>query len=247
MGVTGVFSRGEFGRITGFYGTYMSGPVRRLAPNAQKPEGMGDVEWQMREWINFEWLSGGALVEQCIHTVDKLAWAFGDKPPIAAVASGGRTQVTGISDLWDNYSIAYEYENGLFGHIGQRWWRKCHGENISRVICEGGVFYGPWKCYIDDADGKRAWSYKPERGVQQDMYQVEHDEFFAGIRNGKHVGFGEQMAYSTALGILGREAAHTGKRLTWKQLFESDEDNAPDNLQFDDDFPVPAPARPGMG
>lgn len=237
---------GEFGRVTSFYGTYLTSPVRPLKPGAQKPEGMSDVEWQVKEWISFEWLSGGPLIEQCIHTVDKLNWAMGDKPPVAAVANGGRAQLTGISDQYDHYSIAYEYENGVFGHINQRWLRKCHSENLSRVVCEGGTLYGPWKVSIEDKDGKTAWKYKATKGEEQDMYQVEHNEFFAGLRSGKHVEKLEAMANSTALGILGREAAHTGKRLTWDALFKSNEDKAPDNLKFGDDFPVPAPPIPGV-
>lgn len=237
---------GELGRITGFYGTYLGSPVRPLAPGAKKPEGMGDVEWQLRSWINFEWLSGGPLIEQTIHVIDKMSWAMGDKAPVAAVATGGRAQLTGISDTYDHYSIAYEYENGTFCHIGQRWLRKCHSENISRVVCEGGTLYGPWKCYIDDPKGKRIWDYKGKKGEEQNMYQVEHNELFAGIRNGKHVQFLEHMTQSTALGILGREAAHTGKRLTWEKLFESNEKMAPDDLKLGDKFKIPAPPVPGM-
>lgn len=237
---------GEFGRITGFYGTYMGGPVRPLAPDAKKPEGMGDVEWQMRNWINFQWLSGGPLIEQCIHAIDKLAWAMGDKDPVAAVANGGRAQITGPSDNYDHYSIAYEYPNGMFCHINQRWWRRCYGENISRVVCEGGTFFGPWKCYIDDPDGKRVWTYKREKNVEQDMYQIEHNELFAGIRSGKIVQFGKQMARSTALGLLGREAAQTGKRLTWEAHMKSTEDLAPDKLNFGDDFPIKPAPIPGQ-
>ncbi len=237
---------GEFGRITSYYGTYLASPARPLAPDAKKPDGMGDVEWQVREWINFEWLSGGPLIEQCIHAIDKLAWTMGDKPPVAAVANGGRAQLTGISDQYDHYSIAYEYPNGFFGHINQRWLNKCHSENISRVVCEGGTFFGPWNCYIDDPDGKRVWTYAAKEGEEQDMYQVEHNEFFAGLRSGKHVEKLEQMANSTALGLLGREAAHTGKRLTWDAFFKSTEDKAPDDLKFGDDFPVPLPPIPGM-
>ncbi len=50
------------------------------------------------------------------------------------------------------------------------------------------------------------------------------------------------MVSSTALGILGREAAHTGQRITWDQLWKSEDDKAPDDLKMDGTFPVvPAP------
>ena len=63
---------GELGRVVSVYGTYMLNPVAPLANGVKKPDGMGDVEFQMRYWQNFEWLCGTALVEHCIHAVDKV-------------------------------------------------------------------------------------------------------------------------------------------------------------------------------
>lgn len=77
------------------------------------------------------------------------------------------------------------------------------------------------------------------------MYQVCHNEFFAALRAGKIVNTGEQMAKSTALGLLGREAAHTGKRITWEDYWKSEEDQAPDDIKFTDSFPVTPVPKPG--
>lgn len=49
---------------------------------------MSDVEWQIRNWYNFSYLCGDGLVEQAVHSADKIAWAMGDKPPISCVAVG---------------------------------------------------------------------------------------------------------------------------------------------------------------
>lgn len=236
---------GELGRITGFYGTYLGSPVRALAPDAAKPGGMGDVEWQVREWINFEWLSGGPLLEQCIHIVDKIAWAMNDVDPIAAVGNGGRGQRTDAGNVYDNYSIVYEYPGGVYAHCLQRQYAGCHNENISRIICEGGSVVGPWKVSTQDKSGETDWKYREKRGEEQNMYQVCHNEFFAALRKGEIINKGEYMAKSTALGILGREAAHTGQRVTWEDVTGSNEDMAPDDLAFNDDFPVPPPPIPG--
>ncbi|MGC4013083.1 MAG: hypothetical protein QM755_00995 [Luteolibacter sp.] len=74
------------------------------------------------------------------------------------------------------------------------------------------------------------------------MYQVCHNEFFASLRKGEIINKGEYMANSTMLAILGREAAHTGLRITWEDLWKSGQDMAPDSLQFKDAFPIaPAP------
>ncbi len=237
---------GDIGKVTSVYGTYYSGRVRALANNEKKPQGMADVRWQLWKWINFEWLSGGPLLEQCIHTVDKVAWAMNDVAPIAAVGNGGKHQRTDPGNVYDNYSVSYEYPDNVFCHVGQRQFHNCHNEIIDRVSCEGGTMVSPSRCQITDHTGKRIWRYKAADGEEQNMYQVCHNEFFSALREGKHINTGEYMANSTALGILGREAAHTGQRITWKQLFESNEDLAPDSLGIDDEFPIAPLPKAGV-
>ncbi|MED5418131.1 MAG: Gfo/Idh/MocA family oxidoreductase [Verrucomicrobiota bacterium] len=237
---------GEMGRITSFVGTYLGGTVRALAPDATKPEGMSDVEWQLRHWINFEWLSGGPLMEQCIHAVDKMAWAMGDAAPVAAFGNGGRGQRRDAGNVYDNYSVTYEYPGNTFCQIQQRQYNNSFNENVSRIICEDGTVIGPWRVSTKDAKGKTTWKYRAEKGVEQNMYQTCHNEFFANLRAGKIINSCEFMARSTALGILGREAAHTGQRITWDELWATSEDQAPDNPPLDGKMPIPAPPVPGI-
>lgn len=229
---------GELGAVRSAYGTYLTSPVRPLADDAQKPDSMADVEWQVRNWINFDWLSGGPLLEQCIHTVDKIAWAMKDVLPVAAVGNGGKLQRHDPGNVFDNYFVAYEYPGDVICHVGQRQFKGCHNEVIDRVTCEGGIMIGPGKNQLKDREGKRIWRYKPEAGEEQDMYQVCHNEFFAALRAGQHMNAGVYMAHSTALGILGREAAHTGQRITWDQLMASSQDLAADDLKLTDTFEI---------
>jgi len=57
---------GDIGDIRALYHTYLTGPVKPMpAPNT-RPAGMSDVEWQVRNWYNFVWLSGDGLVEQAV-------------------------------------------------------------------------------------------------------------------------------------------------------------------------------------
>jgi hypothetical protein len=53
------------------------------------------------------------------------------------------------------------------------------------------------------------------------------------------------MANSTMLGLLGREAAHTGQRITWQQMWDASQDFAPDTLEMGDSFPV-TPTRSSL-
>ncbi|MEZ0386487.1 MAG: Gfo/Idh/MocA family protein, partial [Verrucomicrobium sp.] len=78
---------GEIGELNSVYATYYTGPVKPMPEaSARKPE-WSDVEWQVRNWYNFSWLSGDGLVEQAVHSVDKVAWAFKDADPISCVAT----------------------------------------------------------------------------------------------------------------------------------------------------------------
>ena len=64
-------------RSSAYYGTYLANTPWVKA----REEGWTDLEWQLRNWMYFTWLSGDHLVEQAVHTVDKMSWAFKDVPP----------------------------------------------------------------------------------------------------------------------------------------------------------------------
>lgn len=233
---------GELGRVVSVYGTYLAGvPKPSTSIDLRNPE-WGDVEWQIRNWMGHQWLSGGPLVEQGIHTVDKIAWAMGDVAPIAARGSGGRAQRSDDGSVWDHYDVTFEYPNGVMCHIGQRQFLQAFNEVVDRIYCEKGSLEAPGRVLTKDPSGKVTWAY---RGQADNMYQVEHNEWFAAIRSGKELNAGEYMANSTMLGLLAREAAQTGQRITWEQIWGASQDLAPDNLQLGDQFPVPPVPVPG--
>ena len=242
----GKITSGEYGRVESVYGTYLASPVRPLADDAKKPDGMGMVEWQVANWVNFDWLSGGALLEQAIHTTDKVAWAMNDQLPIAAVGTGGKIGRKDPGNVYDHHNVTYEYENNVFCHVAQRQIQGVFNEVIDRVTCKDATVFGPGRCYAKDHQGKMLWRSKEEPGVEQDMYQVEHNQLFAALRAGKTLHGGDHMVRSTAHALLGAYAAQTGERVTWDQLWASKLDLAPDNLKFNDDFsaaPLPIPGH----
>lgn len=233
---------GELGRTVSVFGNYLGGvPKPSTSIDQRKPE-WADVEWQIRNWMAHEWLSGGPLLEQAIHTVDKVAWAMNDVAPIAARGSGGRTQRNDDGNVWDNYSVTYEYPNNVFCQVGQRQMLNVFSEVVDRVFCEKGTLEAPSRVMTKDAAGKPTWAF---RGDTTDMYQVCHNEWFAAIRKGEPLNAGVYMANSTMLGILGREAAHSGQRITWEELWNSNQDLAPDTLKMSDSFPAEVIPTPG--
>src|SRR5213078_2112958 len=57
--------------------------------------GWTDMEYQMRNWYYFTWLSGDFNVEQHVHFLDVCAWVMGDRWPTKCIGMGGRAQRTG--------------------------------------------------------------------------------------------------------------------------------------------------------
>lgn len=234
---------GQIGDIASILSTYHTGPVKPMPEaSARQPE-WSDVEWQIRNWYNFSWLGGDGLVEQAVHSVDKVGWAMQDKDPISCVATGGRQIPAHGGNIYDHFHVAYEYENNVICHLGSRQITGCYNENADIIRgTKGALIIG--KGTTPFIDGEERWRW---RGESKDMYQVEHDEFFASIRKGEMLNDGEWMMHSTMLGIMGRMAAYTGKKITWADAVKSTEDLAPEEtLKWGDKFePTPMP-RPGQ-
>jgi myo-inositol 2-dehydrogenase / D-chiro-inositol 1-dehydrogenase len=237
---------GAVGDIRSVYGTYLTGPVKPMPPASSRPAGMGDLEWMMRNWYNFTWLSGDGLVEQAIHTVDWILWAMKDKPPVKCTAVGGRQIKAEGGNIFDHIQVNYEWERGVRGSIAQRQITGCHGDYSLYVSgTNGNGFIKSGRIYTTDLDGNQTWKYESPTPTP-DMYQVEHDELFASIRAGKPLNDGDRMVTSTLAGIMGRMAGYTGQEITWEMALNSKEELAPQNLRdWNGKVEVPPLALPG--
>jgi len=233
---------GAIGEVRAVYATYLTGPVKPMPPANTRPAGMGDVEWQLRNWYNFVWLSGDGLVEQACHSVDKIAWAMKDNPPLRAVANGGRHVPNNEGNIFDHIDVFYEYPNGVRAFIAQRQIPNCYSDNSDYLIGSEGTGNNGWGA--PTIKGKETWRYQPQ-GPERDMYQVEHDELFASIRKGTPVNDGKWMAQSTLMAIMGRMSAYTGQAVTWEQALKSNEQLVPEKLTWDMKLPIAPMAVPG--
>lgn len=200
-----------------------------------------DMEWQMRNWYYFTWLSGDFNVEQHIHYLDVSAWIMGGYP-VKAVGMGGRQVRTDAmyGNIFDHHSVTYEYENGaqLFSNCRQQ--SRCKNRTGCIVHGAKGIAEISEKQLRIQSD--TTWEFKDKA---KDMYQVEHNKLFAGIREDTPVNNGEYMCKSTMLAIMGRMATYTGQEVTWEQAMNSQQDLSPENYRWG-----PAPkveiARPGV-
>ncbi|MCX6859158.1 MAG: Gfo/Idh/MocA family oxidoreductase [Verrucomicrobia bacterium] len=236
-------NEGEIGEVLAMYGTYLTGPVKPMQAPSQRKDGVGDLEWQMRNWMNFTWLAGDGFVEQCIHTVDKMMWAFGDKPPAKVVANGGRVHPNYEGNIFDHMTATYEWANGARGVIAQRQIANCYSDNSDYVLGGKGKGWNGWSnAYFKNADGSNGWRY---RGENPDMYVVEHQHLYKAIRAGEFHNDGDRMVNSTLAGIMGRLSAYTGQEVTWEQALNSKIQLVPDNMSWDMKLPIEPLPVPG--
>jgi myo-inositol 2-dehydrogenase/D-chiro-inositol 1-dehydrogenase len=230
---------GAVGDIVAIQCTYNTGTLW----HRQREEGWSDMEWQVRNWLYFTWLSGDFNVEQHVHSLDKMAWAMHDRSPVRCFGLGGRQVRTGpeFGHIYDHMACVYEYDNGVKGYAFCRQQANCANEVKDYVLGTQGKV----DVMRHQVTGPRAWQYGAAQARRDDMYQKEHDEFFAGIRSGNPINNGEYMSKSTLLGIMGRMACYTGQSITWEQAFNSREDLSPPRYEWGA-LAVPPVARPGI-
>jgi predicted dehydrogenase len=230
---------GKIGDIVAIETTYNSQGV--WDPRKTREECSSDMEYQMRNWYYYSWLSGDHIVEQAIHGIDTMAWATGDKPPVQCWAVGGRQSRTDAKygNIWDHFSVVYEYPNNVRGYHHCRHW--VHTDNQTKDYILGAK--GTADVFGNALTGENKWRYRSTKR-KPDMYQVEHDEMFAALRAGKPINNGEQAALSTLLALMGRTAAYTGRTIKPEDVLGSKEDLSPPKYEFG---PLVAPAIPVPG
>lgn len=201
------------------------------------------MEYQIRNWLYFTWLSGDHILEQAVHSLDKTAWLLGDTQPLKAMALGGRQQRVDpkYGNIYDHFAVFYEYPDGKHVYFTCRQQDNCSVRVDERVLGTDGQAEILLHVMTDRA-GKRKWKYK---GEKPSMYQVEHDELFASIRQGEPINNGHYMCNSTMIGLLGRAAAYTGQTVTWEDLAKSTEKLGPSEYAWGD-APALNVAIPGM-
>jgi myo-inositol 2-dehydrogenase/D-chiro-inositol 1-dehydrogenase len=234
---------GAIGRLVAHYSTYYTNPVKPMPPESTRPEGMSDMEWQIRNWYNFTWLCGDSLVEQAVHNSDKIMWLMNDQPPVSAVAVGGRAVPANGGNIYDHFEVNYLFPNGYRVFLANRQSTGCFNATHDYVMGTAGtLLLGTGQPRIEAPDGQIKWQFA---GEEYDMYQREHDVLFAAIRSGKPKNDDLNLATSTLLSIMGRHAAYSGQQVTWEQALNSEVSLVPKPLDWNAKHEVPGLAVPG--
>ena len=229
----------SIGDIVAIESCYNAGSIWH---RGDKPE-WSRMEYQLRNWYYYTWLSGDHIVEQAVHSLDKTAWLLGDTQPIRATALGGRQQRTAKKwgHIFDHFTVFYEYPEGKRVYFTCRQQDGCSTYVDERVLGTAGQAE-ILKKRITDATGNPIWRYK---GSSPSMYRVEHDELFKSIRSGNPINNGDYMTNSTMIAIMGRMSAYTGQTLTWDECINSERTLGPSEYSWTD-VAEPSVAVPGI-
>lgn len=195
-----------------------------------------EMEYQMRNWYYFNWLSGDHILEQHIHNIDVANWFIGEYPT-SAQGMGGRQVRTGkeYGEIFDHHFVEFTYPGGAIISSQCR-----HQENTMQRVTEnlqgtrGTVETGPGR--IRHYNGYLVYDHDDEG--DPNPYQQEIDELIAAIRNGKVINDGDNAANSNLSAIMGRMATYSGQVIDREEAINSGLSLMPERLAWDAEPPV---------
>ena len=228
---------GAIGQLTGARAYYNTGELWKR----DRQEGWSDLENQMRNWLYYTWLSGDHIVEQFIHNIDALNWAF-NAHPLRATGTGGRQVRTApeFGHIYDHFAIVYEYDNDAFATAMCRQQNGTEKKVANEFTGTKGTAY-----VLPEYSIKGATTWKYDVAEPNDMYVQEHTDLIASIRAGKPLNELKQVAESSLTAIMGRMTAYSGKTITWDEALNSTESLMPTTLTWGP-MPTPPVAMPGL-
>jgi predicted dehydrogenase len=204
----------------------------------KKEPSWSDMEWQCRNWLYFTWLSGDHIVEQHVHNIDVMNWAF-KALPAKVMGMGGRQARTApeFGNIYDHFAVEFEYPNGV------RILSMCRqiegsAERVEeKIVGSKGVAFG-----YGEIKGESSWKFE---GDEPNPYVQEQSDLIAAIRKGEPVNEGRRIAESTMCAIMGRMSAYTGRAISWEWAMNASQlDLSPAKYEFGP-LPVEPVAIPG--
>ena len=184
-----------------------------------RDEGMSELDYQLKNWMHFIWLSGDQIVEQSVHNIDVMNWVMGS-PPETAFASGGRFHRPEDSQMWDAMSVDYTYPGDRVVSFKNRTWPNCKTDNRNVIYGTEGTMHigaGNRGSSMLDREGKEVWSCD---GKISDAYKQEHKDLVDSIVAGKPIVELKQTSESSLTAVMGRMAAYAGQEIDWEFISE---------------------------
>jgi predicted dehydrogenase len=229
---------GEIGDILAMYAYWEGTPVLNFNnfPDKKRDPKWGDMEYQHRNWYSHVWVSGDQIVEQHLHNIDVCNWFMGTHP-IEVTASGGaawRPREEEYGNIYDHIAADFVYPNGV--HMSSRC-RQYQGREMAQNVSERIVGS---KGVIDSAALRGS-------APAFDPYVQEHIDMVNSIQGtGPYLNEAMTVAESTMTCLMGREAAYTGRKVTWDMMMASQQDLLPKVFDYKERVPVPPLPVPGI-
>lgn len=208
-------------------------------------DNMSEQEWMLRNWYYYNWLSGDFIVEQFVHNLDTIMWAF-DEVPSKCTGTGGRQVRTDLKygNIYDHFGVRYTFDSGrtLTGHcrqIGNTHFNTTniiHGRNgVSEITPQQSFIYT-----YADKENKQYFKEDENPNIKQKRALIN------SIRNKSPINDTTSACNATLMGIMGREAAYTGNEISWDELINSNLNLLPDDLSLNKPINVDnSVAKPG--
>jgi myo-inositol 2-dehydrogenase/D-chiro-inositol 1-dehydrogenase len=208
----------------------------------KRQPGWSDMEWQIRCWPYFTWLSGDHIVEQHLHNMDILNWAIGTHP-VSCIGLGGRQARTSpdYGNIWDHFVVEFEYPEGVRVMSMSSQIKGSAVRIGERVVgSKGASWTTRQEGYIQ---GEKPYKYE---GKVWSGLTEEHAALIRSIREGQPINECRRLAESTLTVILGRLAAYTGLQVRWDWVMNNSTlDLMPKKLELGP-LPVEPVAIPGQ-
>jgi predicted dehydrogenase len=189
-----------------------------LGPDPKNPES------QLRVWGVDRTLSGDIITEQNIHTLDVMSWIM-NKDPIKARGTFNQ-KVRPWGNCSDHFSVIYDYGDGVDVSFTSRQF-VAHGTKPdgikNRMFGEDGVLETQYSGPVL-LRGIKGSFYRG--GDSSGLYESGVVNNIATFYNAVTAGDSSNSTVapsvqSNLVTILGREAAYSGKTVTWKKLLIS--------------------------
>ncbi|GHT37723.1 streptomycin biosynthesis protein StrI [Planctomycetales bacterium] len=204
------------------------------------------LEFQLRHIFNFNWTTGGFIVDALIHNLDVCCWANNNQIPVSAQGQGGRLLRRDKDQMLDHAAVEYRFADGkrlmMFAQTIPNTYATfesiIHGTKGSAVVGEGVSeprFFADFNASRNRKDG--IWTASAKGN---DSYQTEHDLFFKAIRDNQPYNEIERGINATFVPIMGRMAMETGQFVKAEDAWNSTFSYVPDiaNLSFNGPFPL---------
>ncbi|NND08698.1 MAG: Gfo/Idh/MocA family oxidoreductase [Saprospiraceae bacterium] len=188
-----------------------------------------EMEYQIRRWLLWTWLSGDFIVEMHVHNLDIINWIMGAHP-VACISMGGRQTRIGYDygNIYDHFSAEYEYPSDVRVEYMGAQIDNYMPRNNQRVTGTKG------SAVLDFRHGeiKGSAPYTSDGTVYNPSVR-QYVEMIESIRQSKALNEGKQIVESTMTAIMGRMSAYTGQPVTFDwALHESQLDLSPQKMAF---------------